>query len=96
MSQNDEIKVLADQLFDYMKPRIEDMLSNSVSFYRAEVMENLGNGTLSIQRPFDETIVTLPCVPSIANASVGTQVTVLVFGSSSNAKIVGDTTLSNW
>lgn len=92
---NQEMKALADNLWTYFEPKIKAMLSSGVSFYRAQITAAAANGRITIQRPFDETALSLPYVSSAAELPVGSQVTVLVLGSASNAIVLGDGTLSN-
>lgn len=90
MNDTENMKILADQLFLYMKPKIEAMMQSSVSFFRAQVVSNPGNNTLEVQRAFDTTTMTLPCTTSIAGAVAGDQVVVFVLGSLSNAIVISD------
>lgn len=95
MDENTEMKKFADRLWEYFKPKVEELTHSGVWFFRAQVTKAASNGKLTVKRPFDEAIA-LPYVSSISGASVGSQVTVLVFGSSlTNAIVVGDGTLSN-
>ncbi len=94
MNETEQMKVLADQLFKYMEPKIKKMMANSVSFFRAQVVSNPGNNTLVVQRPMEPSTLTLPCSASVANAVAGDQVTVLVLGSPSNAVVVSDGKMS--
>lgn len=94
MNDQENMRVLADQLFLYMQPKIKKMMRNNVSFFRAEVVSNLGNNRLVVQRPLETSTLTLPCSNSIASATTGDQVTVLVFGSLSNAVVVSDGMMS--
>lgn len=94
MSDIEQMKVLADQLFGYMKPKIDLMLQSNVKFFRAEVVSNPGSNTLVVKRPMDTTNLTLPCATGIANAVAGDQVTVFVLGSLSNAVVISDGTMS--
>ena len=94
MNDSEQMKVLADQLFLYMKPKIQQMMGSAVSFFRAEVVSNPGNNTLVVQRPMETSTLTLPCSSSVASASAGDQVVVLVLGSLSNAVVVSDGKMS--
>lgn len=96
MNNNDQIKIIADQLAEYMwekhfMPKITTMLR----FFRAEVVKSASNGKIQIKKPLDDTILSLPYVGSAAALSAGSQCTVLVLGSYSNSIIIGDGTLSN-
>ena len=94
MNDTEQMQVFADQLFEYMRPKIKKMMQSNVSFFRAQVVSNPGNNTLEIQRAFDTTTMTLPCATGISSASAGDQVTVLVMGSLSNAVVISDGTMS--
>jgi hypothetical protein len=48
-----------------------------------------------VQRPFDSTIYDLPYVNSASGLAAGDNCMVFVFGSMSNAIVVGDGRLSN-
>lgn len=93
--QNEQMKELSDHLWEYFKPKILELLSSKVGFYRAKVLSNPGGNQLRVQKPFDDTILNLPCVDSIANASAGSQVVVLTFGDASSAIVIGDGMLTN-
>lgn len=95
MNNDQEMKQFADQLWEYFKPKIESLTRSNVWYFRAQVSKAASNGKITVRRPFDEEI-SLPYVSSMAAASVGSQVTVFVLGSSlTNAVIIGDGTLSN-
>lgn len=80
---------------DYVwKTYIEPRLALYVRYYRATVTKTAENGKITVQRPFD-TPVALPYAGSAAGLEEGSQCLVLVFGSMSNAKVVGDINLSN-
>lgn len=95
MNNNQEIKALADNLWVYFEPKIKAMLSSGVSFYRAQITAAAANNRITVQRPFDDTEISLPYVSSAAELPVGSQVTVLVLGSPSNAIVLGSGTLGN-
>lgn len=90
MNDMENMRVFADQLWEYMVPKLEDKLSSKVSFFRAQVVRNPGGGFLEIQRPLEEGTLTLPCVNVIADARPGSQVIAFVLGSMSNAVVVAD------
>lgn len=92
MHDNTEnIREFAESLWQYFVPKIEQKMSNNVRYYRAQVVTNNGDGTLTIQRPYDNAI-TVPCVDSMKGAEVGAQVTVMVFGGTAlkNSIVVAD------
>ena len=90
-----DMQVLADNLWSYFEPKIKSLLSSGVSYYRAQVTQAASGGTITVQRPFDQTQLALPYVSSAEGLEVGRQVTVLVLGSQSNAIVLGNGTLSN-
>lgn len=94
MDENQEMKRFADKLWEYFKPKIEELTRSNVWYFRAQVTKPALDGKITVQRPFDGEIA-LPYVSSMANAAVGSQVTVFVFGSSmTNAVICGNGSLS--
>ena len=94
MDENQDMKRFADQLWDYFKPRIEELTRSGIWYFRAQVTKEAENGKITVQRPFDGEIA-LPYISSMANAAVGSQVTVFVLGSSmTNAVICGNGSLS--
>ena len=94
MDENQDMKRFADRLWEYFRPKIEELTRSSIWYFRAQVTKEAANGKITVQRPFDEEIA-LPYVSSMANAAVGSQVTVFVFGSSlTNAVICGNGSLS--
>lgn len=90
MNDMEDMRVFADQLWEYMLPKLEDKLSSQVSYFRAQVVRNPGGGFLEIQRPLEEGTLTLPCVNVIADARPGSQVIAFALGSLSNAVVVAD------
>lgn len=95
MNEAEQLKELADNLWTYFEPKIKQMLSTQVSYYKAEVTAGASDGKITVQRPFDSAQQALPYASSASGVSVGDQVIVLVFGDPSNAKIIGKTDLSN-
>lgn len=94
MDENQEMKRFADRLWEYFKPKIEELTRSNVWYFRAQVTKPARDGKITVQRPFDGEIA-LPYVSSMENAAIGTQVTVFVFGSSmTNAVICGNGSLS--
>lgn len=93
MDDNQEMKRFADRLWDYFKPKIEELTRSNIWYFRAQVTKAAADGKITVQRPFDDEIA-LPYVSGMENAAVGSQVTVFVLGSSmTNAVICGDGTL---
>lgn len=94
MDENQEMKRFADRLWEYFKPKIEELTRSNVWYFRAQVTKPALDGKITVQRPFDGEIAR-PYVSSMENAAIGTQVTVFVFGSSmTNAVICGNGSLS--
>lgn len=94
-SENEQMRILADNLWKYMEPKIKDRLSSSVSYFRAVVRRgpgdpSVGANTMTVIRPSDATPLTLPCSNGIASAASGSQVTVFVLGDLSNAFVISD------
>ena len=86
----ENLRTFADQLWKYMVPKINAKLSSNVSYFRAQVVSNLGNTKLEVQRPLENGTLTLPCTTAMSGAQAGQQVTVLVMGNLSNAVVVAD------
>ncbi len=97
MDGNSDVKALADALWVYFQPKVLEMMQAGVSFYRAQVVAEAGEGgrTITVQKPMDSTRLALPFVPSAQELKVGDQALVLVFGSPSNAIVLGDGVLGN-
>ena len=95
--ENAAILELANELWNFFEARIDEKLSNTMRYFRAVVIQNTGNNTLKVQRPFDPSAMTLPCVGSIANATAGTQVVVVMFGkgAAANSVVIGSNLLQN-
>lgn len=90
MSDMDNMRVFADQLWKYMVPKLDSKFASNVSYFRAKVKTNLGNNTLEVERPLETGTLTLPCTTAMSGATAGQQVAVLVMGNLSNAIVVGD------
>lgn len=70
----------ADNLWkNFIKPKMQSEAQDSVTYYRAVVTSNPANGTLNVQKPFDN-IVNVRCTQGLASAVAGDKVVVLVFG----------------
>lgn len=94
-NDTEQMRILADNLWAYMEPKLNDRLSRTVSFFRAKVRRDagdptVGSNTMTVIRPFDNTPLTLPCSNGIANAASGSQVAVFVLGDLSNAFVISD------
>lgn len=85
MNDNAQLAEFANNLWrNYIKPKFRQEYHDIVTFYRAEVTANNGDGTLNIQRPFDNTI-TVPCTEDMSTVANHSQVTVLRFGNGNNS-----------
>lgn len=94
-NDTEQMRVLADNLWKYLEPKLKDRLSSSVSYFRAVVRRDpgdpaVGERMMTVTRPFDNTPLLLPCSNGIANAAAGSQVTVFVLGDLSNSVVVSD------
>jgi hypothetical protein len=94
MNDMENLRTFADQLWKYMVPKLDSKFASNVSYFRAQVVSNLGNNKLEVQRPMENGTLTLPCVRAMSNAQPGQQVVALVMGSMSNAIVVGDGNLN--
>ena len=90
MNDTEQMKVLADQLWDYFKPKLQDEMRRNVQFFRAQVVSNPGSNTLEVKRPFENSTLVLPCTKAMSYAAAGDEVIGLTFGSLSNAVIFSD------
>jgi len=91
-----EMKELADNIGRYVTERfLKPKLASSVSFFIGKVQTAPSAGVVVVQRPFDSTSYSLPYVSSASSLSVGDKCMVFVFGSMSNAIVMGDGRLSN-
>ena len=90
MDDNAAMVSLAENLWEYIKPKVSAMLANTIRFQRAKVTANPGNGTLTVKRPFCDA-VTIPCVQSMENAAVNSQVLIYIHGGTAaqNSVVVG-------
>ena len=97
MSEAEAMHELAKQLWErYFKQRVsDDLLNHSLDGYKATVITNNGDGTLTVQRPFDTVSMTLRCPPALGQtAQAGDQVLVVSLGDMSNAFILCTTDLN--
>ena len=91
-----EMKELADNIGRYVAERfLKQKLASSVSFFIAKVVTAPSAGAVVVQRPFDSTTYSLPYVSSASSLAVGDNCMVFVFGSMSNAIVMGDGRLGN-
>lgn len=91
MSEAEAMHELAKQLWErYFKQRVsDDLLNHSLDGYKATVITNNEDGTLTVRRPFDTVSMTLRCPPALAKkAEPGDQVLVVSLGDMSNSFIL--------
>lgn len=91
MDNQNKMREIADGLGPYIvEKHVKPLLENSVRFFKAEVTAAPSGGVISVQKPFDTTILQLPYTAAAAGLAVGDQCTVFVLGSMTNAVVVGD------
>lgn len=96
-SESGAMYELAKQLWErFFKHKVSDeLLNHSLDGYKATVITNNGDGTLTVQRPFDTVSMTLRCPPALGQtAQAGDQVLVIALGDMSNAFVLCATDLS--
>ena len=77
---------LASMLWSrFLKERVREELNHELNAYKAEVVSNNGNGTLTVRRPFESVTPTLKAAPSLAYAQPGDMVMVAGIGDKSKA-----------
>lgn len=78
---NEQMAEFADNLWkNYIRPKMADEMRNHVSYYKAEVVDNEGDGYLIVKKPFDNPIKIPAVDPMLDYADIGDQVLVLCFG----------------
>lgn len=93
--ENQAMLEIAENLWNgYLKKRVQDMLTNQVSYFKAAVVSPISEGKITVHRPFDDINLSLPCAGSAAALKAGDMCLVLVFGSMSNAYVIGSADLS--
>lgn len=84
----------------YLRKRVREELNHELNGYKAEVVANNGDGTLTVKRPFENTTLTLKAASSVSGAAVGDQVLVVGIGDKSkalsNAFVLCKTNLSSF
>lgn len=83
MATKDDLTSVAEYVWRYISPKIEERLSHNVQWYRAKVTQAAQDDRISIQRPFDSTEQSLPFLASMEFANAGDEVTVFTFGGAS-------------
>lgn len=99
MSEAEAMSELARLMWErYMKPRASrELLNHSLDGFKAQVVSNNGDGTLTILRPFDEVNMTLRCPPALGEtARRGDQVLVIQLGDASNSFVLCGTDMSGF
>lgn len=92
---DDDVRALADAIWEYiLNKHLKDYLSGNISFYRAVVTTAASGGVMGVTRPYDSEIF-LPYSWGADSLAVGSECIVFVFGDESNARVVGDGTLSS-
>lgn len=69
----------------YLKEQVRGELNHEMNAYKAEVVTNHGDGTLTVQRPFESVNLRLKAAPSLAYARAGDMVLVVGIGDKSKA-----------
>ena len=99
-SESDAMQELASLLWSrFLKERVREELTHGLTGYKAEVVTNNGDGTLTVKRPFESSTLTLKCAAALNSAVPGDQVLIIGMGDKStalsNAFILCKTNLSN-
>lgn len=95
MNENAMMAEFADNVWrNYIKPKYEQEFKNNVTWYKAKVVSNNTDGTLTVQKPFDNPVTVHP-VDGMREVTAGNYVTVLEFGKGNalNHIAIGDSTL---
>ena len=69
----------------YLREQVRGELNHELNAYKAQVVTNHGDGTLTVQRPFESVTLRLKAAPSLAYARAGDMVMVVGIGDKSNA-----------
>ena len=69
----------------YFKEQVRGELNHEMNAFKAEVVTNHGDGTLTIQRPFESVQLRLKAAPSLAYSQAGDMVLVVGIGDKSKA-----------
>lgn len=80
MNQNEQLAEFASNLWsNYIENKVADKLSGVISFMKALVISNNYDGTLTVQRPFDNPIVVNTSY-GVKDINIGSYVIVMIFG----------------
>lgn len=69
----------------YLKERVKEEQNHEMNAYKAEVVTNNGDGTLTVKRPFESVNLTLKAASSLRYAKAGDMVLVVGIGDKSKA-----------
>lgn len=69
----------------YLKERVREEQNHEMNAYKAEVVTNNGDGTLTVKRPFESSNLTLKAASSLRFAQAGDMVLVVGIGDKSKA-----------
>lgn len=99
-SEAESMQELASLMWNrYLKERVKEEQNHEMNAYKAEVVTNNGDGTLTVKRPFESVNLTLKAPASLSGAVAGDQVLIIGIGDKahalSNAFILCKTDLSN-
>lgn len=97
MNENATMAEFAEHLWRYyISQKVNQKFSDQVSFYRAQVMQINSDGTITVQKPFDNPIK-VSKINTLTELSVGEQIVVLVFGNGARANhvAIGNGSMTN-
>ncbi len=100
-NEQEAMRDLASNLWNrFLRERVLEELTHEVNAFRAEVVANNGDGTLTVKRPFEDNTLRLRAAASLSLAEQGDQVLILGIGDKrkalSNAFILCKTDLSTF
>ena len=96
-SETEAMAELVEQMWQrYIRPKVMDeLMTHSLSGYKATVEQNNGDNTLKVSRPFDCTSMNLKCSSALTDTvQEGDQVLVVTLGDMSNAFVLCKTDMS--
>ncbi len=99
-SEAEAMQELASLMWNrYFREKVKEELNHELNGYKAEVTNNNGDGTLTVQRPFETTTLTLKAASALSRAVAGDQVLIVGMGDKStalsNAFILGKTNMQD-
>lgn len=97
MSQNDQMKDLADRLWNFcFKEKVANATKSCLRLEKATVKAAPSGSTVAVQLPFDDTVLNLPYASSLSNLTAGATVWVgLPYSDLSNGVVLFDATFQN-